>query len=1051
MSRSPPFRALFTAYDQVLDKYGIKKETDQIYFRFLLRMRDFAHVAGRKQSISLFEQFQTLLQQQKIFVDWTPLEQEGDEETGHAPESESEPELEPVPEVESRLRHNRELVHAARPQVATRRASFSSYQDTITQPLPQTFQHRRSRSADHDAKQRVVHFEAAAQAPVANEWDDDSTGLHYQPSNRGRVNGHRERNQIATHSKQPRQLSKAPRQVRQGSKLPLAADYDEDASDLLSNDNTKGEVADAAASRSRPAAPPSNPALAQWAEEQRMEEEARELQYRFIAGSCHRIFLGWLTQAKRLEHDRHELYTIAAQRDEQVLLGVALSEWKSKTAGKLAEKLAAQETENFFTSLERRAEQARDMYLLTKAFTHWAQCAEEEVYKASVARRFILQTKLFNAWRDITAVYELKARRLPLSKFLRVWRKRAADVSASRQDAQDFHRSELSRRVYHDWFWRFCDRKAPAWQGSQVRAKSFSFWLERFRYVDALDTQAFQHDEERLASSSVAMWKRQTALILDKSRLANDFRRARLLKSSFRSLHLASVLSPSQFRTHSTADHRVLRSAFQTWHYQTDLSVQASSWDRARLLKRSIKDWNDSLRVSSIITLQEDHLLAQCLRSLAIESRLRLAQRVANERHKEQTLRLWRWKTDSIAENLDRAERALATSMQARLFKLAFTIWRTKAQGLKLSNLQADQHRVTQLGSLALEPWKVETSHLRQLELRAKRARFYVLAHRPLQAWRTAMIQKRKDRRREAYAVFRAQVKRRTADRILTMWRSRLDELRQYSLRASISYDRHIVQVAQTYFTRWHTWWEYNQQHEVEAMDFRAGYLVQSTFQYFRERLAELEDLGGQASALVASRNAESMRACFRSLNWALFQVRARYSTADGLAERNLGRNARSLVRVWHQRMRQQRGLDVGESFSQTRDEVPLTEEEDFPIGNAAPARTGASGVAETPLALDTPRSRLTVTPGLRRSFLASGGAASTIAEPRVQTSRLPMRTIGRASAPSTPAPATTGRGTFMKRLKARTPAPATVGGYGRELGMVREDEEGSPLRGRGT
>ena len=77
---------------------------------------------------------------------------------------------------------------------------------------------------------------------------------------------------------------------------------------------------------------------------------------------------------------------IAQNHDQRLLKTQAFSIW----AAKLLDKRQAAETEQFFEQYERRATRARDLFLLNKAFTHWAQSTSDEVARTSVARRHVI-------------------------------------------------------------------------------------------------------------------------------------------------------------------------------------------------------------------------------------------------------------------------------------------------------------------------------------------------------------------------------------------------------------------------------------------------------------------------------------------------------------------------------------------------------------------------------------------------------------------------------------------------------------------------------------
>ena len=115
-------------------------------------------------------------------------------------------------------------------------------------------------------------------------------------------------------------------------------------------------------------------------------------------------------RAVQLRQAQSDLTRIAVNYDSHILLRQSILQLRDSLSDK-----------SFWNQQERRADRARDLFLLTKAFTHWAQTASDEVFRTSVARRHILRTRYFNAWRDITAVNELKSRRLGLRKWFAVW------------------------------------------------------------------------------------------------------------------------------------------------------------------------------------------------------------------------------------------------------------------------------------------------------------------------------------------------------------------------------------------------------------------------------------------------------------------------------------------------------------------------------------------------------------------------------------------------------------------------------------------------------
>ena len=167
----------------------------------------------------------------------------------------------------------------------------------------------------------------------------------------------------------------------------------------------------------------------------------------------------WRGKALQLQEDQANLDLIALHHDKNALLIQALETWHNR----ILEKRSIADTERFFVHLEQRAVGARDLYLLHKAFTHWNVEAYEEAQRTSAARRHILRTRTFNAWRDITAVNELKVRRQVLKKFFGVWKRQHVVISGNHTTALQRYEGELVRKIFKRWVRRVWDIKATIW------------------------------------------------------------------------------------------------------------------------------------------------------------------------------------------------------------------------------------------------------------------------------------------------------------------------------------------------------------------------------------------------------------------------------------------------------------------------------------------------------------------------------------------------------------------------------------------------------------
>lgn len=221
----------------------------------------------------------------------------------------------------------------------------------------------------------------------------------------------------------------------------------------------------------------------------RVVSDAEDLYFGRTARHC---FHAWHDHAVRNQQARQHLGQIALDHDRRILLKQSLGQMRDS----LSEK-------RFWKQQERRASRARDLFLLTKAFTHWAQTTSDVVLRTSVAQRHILRTRYFNAWRDITVVNELKCRRLGLRKWFSVWRTRSNKQAINDEMGTALFEEKLVEQAYWKWFWAFCERRAPVWKDARLKGHFFAelVALRESRRTQDLAAQRISHQSAQRHAS----------------------------------------------------------------------------------------------------------------------------------------------------------------------------------------------------------------------------------------------------------------------------------------------------------------------------------------------------------------------------------------------------------------------------------------------------------------------------------------------------------------------------------------------------------------------
>lgn len=158
---------------------------------------------------------------------------------------------------------------------------------------------------------------------------------------------------------------------------------------------------------------------------------------------------------------------------------------------------------------------AWDFFLMSKAFSHWANRADEEVERTQVARRHILRKRCFNAWlgqeqRDETES-ESKAIWFGQMVVLRQWRDAAVATSnlsrllhkiAERKDRRD-----LVKRVLADWYQASKLRLAETIDSRRLQTGCLQHWHAEERWLHSAHEEAEGIFKGTLLGRYMRHWK----------------------------------------------------------------------------------------------------------------------------------------------------------------------------------------------------------------------------------------------------------------------------------------------------------------------------------------------------------------------------------------------------------------------------------------------------------------------------------------------------------------------------------------------------------------
>ena len=661
----------------------------------------------------------------------------------------------------------------------------------------------------------------------------------------------------------------------------------------------------------------------------------------------------------------------AAAHDAGILLRQGFEHWRLM----LHAKRQREETERFFNQMERRAGKARDLYLLMKAFTHWAQCAADEVRRTSVARRHILRTKYFNAWRDITAVNDLKVRRQRLLKFYGLWKKRFVQALADDTRAITLYRENLGETAYWRWFWMFCERRAPEWRAGRLKKKHFTQWaLNAQRNLDR-EERVTAYRSESVVRTVLNQWFEQARTVLSCQRQAVLFRQQRVLTNTVAAWQLQTYHVPLERQLSTFVDWRIARSVFAILIARLRAERLAVTINRLRLMRNMWTNWNDRLRWHTLAHRVDDRVLLQTLYKWVLAERLVLYKRLYEKHLKERTLTMVfkRW---VVSRDLRHKTSWLIEDAQIkRCLSSAMIRWKQQMQKQRQHHQLAFEFHASRVAQEALSSWTIKIRYVRNLQRWARDADFYFLTTKSIKRWQAAIVEARRQKRRAAYAQVRRRVKMSLARQLFSRWRNHATHVIDLQKQALHADSIRLLALGTGLFNHWKIRFFATLDGQYQADGFYETNLVHERLQTWTGQFRLCLDMDRQASVYAEMHVSSVAFGSLRKLSLRVFEIRRREETANSFKQWNQRRHFRGILRHWQAKAAERTGQANMDAASPLRtghltpddcagDGITGRAEdwtafgEGFDIGEWIPAVEAQSSTTPLPGYLSTPSKR---------------------------------------------------------------------------------------------
>ncbi|USP78261.1 uncharacterized protein yc1106_05535 [Curvularia clavata] len=606
----------------------------------------------------------------------------------------------------------------------------------------------------------------------------------------------------------------------------------------------------------------------------------------------------WRRRTQDLLDAREDMERAATAFERRTLLKASLSQWRETTLVRRSNR----ETNRFFERLETRAEKARNLFLLTKAFTHWAQCAEDEVQRTSVARRHILRTRFFNGWREITAVNELKIQHFALAKFLSIWRARTAAIRTTEQNAVSYYEDKLVKRTWDTLVKEYLSRGASNWHDIQVAKTTLQKWREITGILRERETWVGDRRDGILLRKTIKAWQQKSDAIQNLQSQADDFRKTSLLRPTLHTIQKQAQLEPKLREFQTRVNKRLLRSTFDDWRKDAKLSRRARIVDRMRLLRNAYTTWNDRLRIKALEERINDRILIECLYKWTLASRVSLFQRVHDRQLKESTFLHWVTRTNQRANTLDAAERRFAQFKRAQLLRTCLRKMETITAERRAEQFAVVAEYQQKLKERIFAKLKERQAHFQQLNQWSADACYYVLCKHTLKTWSEATHLARRNRRRDAYSQVRRTVKTNLVRRVFGHWREQANHVMALNQQANDMLENRTLQASAAIIHQWHDRTLLIRQQDGEATNLHAFKISSTYLNVWSRRMDDIRMLEGQAIALRQESTEIAAAGALKKMGWRLWNLKRQEDNAKALFERNFEKHVRAMVRFWAER-----------------------------------------------------------------------------------------------------------------------------------------------------
>lgn len=402
---------------------------------------------------------------------------------------------------------------------------------------------------------------------------------------------------------------------------------------------------------------------------------------------------------------------------------------------------------------------AWDYFILSKAFTHWANRADEEVQRTQVARRHILRKKCFSAWvgewdRD-ESESESKAVWFSQMVAMRDWRDAAQTQSGKQRRAQALairkRRRDLTEDALIVWYQESKMRMAMTIDHTRLRAACLYHWQGKSGWLSSAHEEAEGIFRGSMLGRYMRHWK-NSARVQER---AEDGAGPIIVR---RDEFLRSGLSLAWRQEAEECKSREKIAIIQ------DLKEHAKHW----MYETRLRAWQDQ---------QDAEALDSSTYHWYCEWRLILCKRVTQRQERARFCEKW---TEAAAESHTSSRNMRHLAREVRYHDSITGFFNASIDAIEQLEMGAMHARgmiLQRVVPKAIEQWRGQLEPVSKLQNWSRLGRFYSISDSVMKHWREVRRQEWQRRMRILYTDFRYRVRCDTLRESLDSWRQKSAEV----------------------------------------------------------------------------------------------------------------------------------------------------------------------------------------------------------------------------------------------------------------------------------